>query len=575
MDELPDIVSSGPDPGSGPRRPAGIAIAVILLACLAVIAVLATTVVHRDSTINSLHQALQRAQQAAQQTPRPATSSPVQLSGAGSAVFALPNVGLGSYSIGVAAVRIEPSSAELLWIFVYGQHAQPGQRYGLLQGRCGGQFVTPGDLAEATADQNGDLHIAVADPGVSPSESDISFLLYRLSDGVPLGGVRGPLIGGGAQTFVSKPSCPSLVSGPRVEERSPAQPPQEDAVMFRRSALVSVSAVAAGLLAVAGCKAQLTAGAPAQATAAAAAQSGPVKAGQLIIEPGAGFSPVYSLINGAKHSIDITMYEFADTTAEKDLAAAAKRGVTVEVILDQAEKDENSKAYSYFRSHGVAAAWSSSRFQYTHQKTMVVDGSEAVIMTANLTSEYYPTSRDFLVTDTNRSDISAITAVFAADFTHRSIHPSDGSDLVWSPTDSEDKMLALINGAHSSLRIYSEEMGDTTIEKALIKAAKRGVDVQVCGENSDGEYDSAYAKLADAGIHISYYSSSTGFYIHGKVIEADYGKPGARIFIGSENFSNTSLNDNRELGLIISNQTVMSAIATTFTADFKNGKQWK
>ena len=142
--------------------------------------------------------------------------------------------------------------------------------------------------------------------------------------------------------------------------------------MFRRSALVSVAAVAAGLLAVAGCKAQLTAGAPAEATAAA--QAGPSTAGQLIIEPGAGFSPVYNLINGAKHSIDITMYEFADTTAEKDLAAAAKRGVTVEVILDQAEKDENSRAYSYFRSHGVAAAWSSSRSsrrEMTSQRSLI------------------------------------------------------------------------------------------------------------------------------------------------------------------------------------------------------------
>jgi phosphatidylserine/phosphatidylglycerophosphate/cardiolipin synthase-like enzyme len=344
--------------------------------------------------------------------------------------------------------------------------------------------------------------------------------------------------------------------------------------MFRRSALMSASVVAAGLLAVTGCKVQMNAAAPAQDTASADVQSGPVRAGALIIEPGAGFSPVYSLISGAKHSIDITMYEFADTTAEHDLAAAAKRGVTVEVILDQAEQKENSTAYSYFRSHGVKVTWSSTRFRYTHQKTMVVDGSEAVIMTANLTSEYYSTSRDFLVTDTNRSDISAITAVFAADFAHRSITPGDGADLVWSPTDSEDKMLAVINGAHSSLRIYSEEMGDTTIEKALISAAKRGVDVQVCGENADGEYDSAFSKLADAGIHVSYYSSSTGFYIHGKVIEADYGRPDAKVFIGSENFSNTSLNENRELGLIASSHTVMSAIATTFAADFKNGKQW-
>jgi len=167
--------------------------------------------------------------------------------------------------------------------------------------------------------------------------------------------------------------------------------------------------------------------------------------------------------------------------------------------------------------------------------------------------------------------VAAITAVFNADFAHRSITPGDGADLVWSPTDSQDKLLGLINGATSSLRIYSEEMGDTTIENALIKAAKRGVDVQVCGENESGEYDSAYAKLARAGIHISYYSSSTGFYIHGKVIEADYGTSHAKVFIGSENFSSTSLNDNRELGLIISSHAVLTAIASTFAADFKNG----
>ena len=234
----------------------------------------------------------------------------------------------------------------------------------------------------------------------------------------------------------------------------------------------------------------------------------------------------------------------------------------------------NSHAYSYLRSHRVAVTWPSPDYRYTHQKTVIIDGTKAVIMTANLTSRYYATSRDFLVTDTERADVSAITAVFNADFKAKTVHPGDGSDLVWSPTDSQDHLLGLINGATSSLRIYSEEMGDRTIENALIRAAKRGVDVQVCGENESGEYDSAFAKLARAGIRISYYSSSTGFYIHGKVVEADYGTAGAKIFIGSENFSNTSLNQNRELGLIISSHPVMSAIAGTFASDFRNGKHW-
>ena len=268
------------------------------------------------------------------------------------------------------------------------------------------------------------------------------------------------------------------------------------------------------------------------------------------------------------------MYELSDQTAEHDLAAAAGRGVRVRVILDHREQSVNSAAYSYLRSRSVRVTWSSSRYRYTHQKTLVIDGARAVVMTANLTSRYYPTSRDFLLTDTNRADVAAITAVFDADFAKAPVRPGHGSYLVWSPTDSEDQLLGLINGARSSLRIYSEEMGDATVEEALVRAAERGLDVQVCGENEDGEYDSAYAKLAWAGVRISYYSSSAGFYIHGKVIEADYGTTRAKVFVGSENFSSTSLTQNRELGLVISSRPVLSAIARTFTPDFRNGKHW-
>jgi phosphatidylserine/phosphatidylglycerophosphate/cardiolipin synthase-like enzyme len=70
------------------------------------------------------------------------------------------------------------------------------------------------------------------------------------------------------------------------------------------------------------------------------------------------------------------------------------------------------------------------------------------------------------------------------------------------------------------------------------------------------------------------YSCSTGFYIHGKVIEADYGTGHAKMFVGSENFSRTSLDDNRELGLIISDRAVLSVMASTFAADFRNGTHW-
>ena len=202
--------------------------------------------------------------------------------------------------------------------------------------------------------------------------------------------------------------------------------------MFRRRALPAAASLAVVLLAVTGCKVQVSGGSPTtgpvQAGTSAVTRSGP-----LIVEPGGGFSPVYRLLSGARRSIDVTMYEFSDTTAEHDLAAAAERGVRVRVILDRRERSVNSGAYSYLGSHRVAVTWSSPDYRYTHQKTVIIDGTTAVIMTANLTSRYYATSRDFLVIDTERADVSAITAVFDADFSGRAVRPGDGSDLVLVP----------------------------------------------------------------------------------------------------------------------------------------------
>ena len=76
-------------------------------------------------------------------------------------------------------------------------------------------------------------------------------------------------------------------------------------------------------------------------------------------------------------------------------------------------------------------------------------------------------------------------------------------------------------------------------------------------------------------MQISYYSSPSGFYIHGKVIEADYGTNRARAFIGSENFSSTSLHRNRELELVTADSKVLAPLARTFRGDFSRGTRWR
>jgi phosphatidylserine/phosphatidylglycerophosphate/cardiolipin synthase-like enzyme len=307
-------------------------------------------------------------------------------------------------------------------------------------------------------------------------------------------------------------------------------------------------------------------------TASAVQAAGPVSAGsgslRVLSEPQAGLSAIYALINGAKSSIDLTMYELIDTTAENDLTAAAKRGVDVRVILDaHLEKSRNTATYDYLKAHKVHVTWAPSGVTY-HQKTLTVDNKTSAIMTLNMTSEYYGGTRDFAVIDTSKADVAAVVATFNADFSHKKVTPPDGADLVWSPTNSQAAILAVIAAAKHTLSVENEEMGDSVITSALEADARRGVDVKVT-MTAESTWDSAWSALEKAGVHVRTYKNSTKvIYIHAKAVVADAGAADQQLFVGSENFSSASLRRNRELGIRTTNKSVISDIAAVLAGDY-------
>ena len=294
----------------------------------------------------------------------------------------------------------------------------------------------------------------------------------------------------------------------------------------------------------------------------------------LIVEPDQGMTPIYNLLNSAQKSIDMTMYELVDTQCQQILAQQAAKGVAVRVILDQAlEKNSNTPAYTFLNANGVKAVWANLVFQASHQKTITVDGKTTAIMTLNLTSRYYSTSRDFAVIEDNANDVAAIEATFNADFVSSAITPSNADDLIWSPTNALSALLGLIGSAKTSLEVENEEMGDAQIVSALEDAAKRGVAVEVAMTNG-GEYTAEFNALKAAGVKVNTYATTAPLYIHAKIILADYGQSGQVAFVGSENFSNPSLTENRELGLTVTDPSILGTLNTTFGSDFQGGTPW-
>ncbi|MEE1788469.1 phospholipase D-like domain-containing protein [Streptomyces sp. SP17BM10] len=292
-----------------------------------------------------------------------------------------------------------------------------------------------------------------------------------------------------------------------------------------------------------------------------------------VVFPDQNHTLVYDFIDSATRSVDVTMYELRDTAAVNALIGRQRAGVKVRVILDARHTSVNGAAYSALKAAGVGVTYSSSAYVYTHQKTVTVDGSKSLVLTGNLDSTYYSSSRDYGVFDSDADDVAAIEQVFAADYAKTSITPPDGDNLVWSPTDSQDRLLALINGAQTSLDVQELEFGDQALVDAVAAAASRGVTVRVVGMNPDS-YGSYFDEVTTAGGSIVTYSSTTGLYIHAKAIVADHGTSTAKVFAGSENFSDNSLNNNRELGLITTDSGVLNTIESTFATDFANGQPY-
>lgn len=292
----------------------------------------------------------------------------------------------------------------------------------------------------------------------------------------------------------------------------------------------------------------------------------------LIIQPDQGTTPLLKLINESKTSIDMVMYQFTDKDVSEALVAKAKQGVQVRVLLNKGyygkqEDDTNVLAYEYFKKAGIPVHWTPATFALTHQKTFIFDQQKALIMTWNLVPKYYPTGRDFGVLDQDPADVKAIEDTFNADWENTPIETQYGNDLIWSPNSESDMLLAIHNAKHT-IEIYNELMKSDTVTQALKDAEARGVQVRIVMTYATSNKP-VYNDLTHSGAEIhTFASSKKNLYIHAKMIVAD----DQIAFVGSENFSFTSLNKNRELGIFIKDPQIIQKLEETFEKDWKNSR---
>jgi len=281
---------------------------------------------------------------------------------------------------------------------------------------------------------------------------------------------------------------------------------------------------------------------------------------QFCAEPSCGYGAINTAVANAKTSVDLVMYELNDQTIEQELINDAHRGVAVKVLLDQAYhgKYVNDPVVKYLSQNGVPVKLAPNNI-IVHEKAVIVDNDTMFILSGNLTTNYFATSADWLVQDSQPSDIAAATAAFNGDWSGNvgGVEQGQVGDLIFSP-HALGPYLALINSAKSSILISSEEMIEPQVISALEDAAHRGVNVTLLMTASNVEPNVKQALIA-SGVHCDLLGSS-GLYIHAKTLVVD----GETAIIGSQNDSTASLVYNRELSIEFTSPSLVNGVIAAF-----------
>jgi phosphatidylserine/phosphatidylglycerophosphate/cardiolipin synthase-like enzyme len=226
---------------------------------------------------------------------------------------------------------------------------------------------------------------------------------------------------------------------------------------------------------------------------------------------------------------------------------------------------DSGYAVKALEAAGIDTRYGVSTFRYTHAKTVIIDDKRAVVIRANLTKSAFTRNREYLALVTSAAEVSEIQAIFNADWERRAFQPRVSS-LVVSDVNSRQKLLELLVAARESLEVEAEVMADKEIRRALTEAQRRGVRVRVVMSPPEPE-ETTYAglvELSGAGVGVRLVTNP---YIHAKSILVDR----ERAYVGSINFTATSMDQNRELGLITTTPAAIQQLEAAFDADWSAG----
>jgi len=312
------------------------------------------------------------------------------------------------------------------------------------------------------------------------------------------------------------------------------------------------------------------------------------------------FPAMINAINAAQTRISFETYIYSEGEVAgrftRALAAAARRGVQVQIVLDAVGASDSERAdLKSLQDAGAQIGWFNPQtgleeLNYrTHRKILVVDGEVAYVGGIGLADHWDGNAGDPEHWRDTQFEIRGpvvdnIEAGFHENWIETGglvepiVAPKAGqptgtgrSIVVWSSSEAGSNALKLlylltIGAARKTLDIQSPYLiTDESTKWSLLDARKRGVRVRLLteGEITDAKPvkfagRAQYESLLASGIEIYEYEPTM---MHVKTMVVD----GIISVVGSANFDNRSLELNDELNVAVFDR----ALAARITADFE------
>ena len=195
-------------------------------------------------------------------------------------------------------------------------------------------------------------------------------------------------------------------------------------------------------------------------------------------------------IRSARETIDVAVYDFGLELPAQELAVAADNGVTVRVVTDGDEMDE--EGILMLQESGIEVVYRPEGDRIMHHKFAVVDGQSVWTGSTNWTETGTTMNNNhaMLLTSTELADryTDEFEQMFFGDFgsdkeasdEHSAIAlDSGGTAQVWfSPQDEPvDELLSAIAAAESEIYFMIFSFTRDDVVDALVDAQDRGVNV--------------------------------------------------------------------------------------------------